>query len=292
MPDQIITTDALAWSVERPVLRYPGGKWRIADWVISHFPEHDIYVEPYGGAASVLMRKPPARAEVYNDLNGDIVNVFRILRDEEGAKRLCCSLELTPFVREEYDLSFEQTEDMAECARRTIVRSFMGYNVKSLLNGKKNGWRSRRLGSFWPASDWQNYPLQIRAFVERLHGVTVESRPAFEVLKRYDSPVTLHYVDPPYLPETRSANSRNLYKHELSKKDHIELAETLKSLEGMVILSGYDSRLYTLLYPGWRTEMKKNYVSSHGERTEVLYISPNTLKKVRQKDLWESGEIF
>jgi len=109
----------------RPVLRYHGGKWRLASWIISHFPPHRVYVEPFGGAASVLLRKPRSYAEVYNDMDGEIVNVFRVLRDPARARELERVLRLTPFAREEFELSYIRDEDPIEQARRTIVRAFI-----------------------------------------------------------------------------------------------------------------------------------------------------------------------
>jgi DNA adenine methylase len=288
MPDQI--TKINVSRPERPVLRYFGGKWRIADWIISHFPAHEVYVEPYGGTASVLMRKVPSKAEVYNDINGDVVNVFRVMRDEKAADRLRSLLELTPYAREEYDLSYaeikESTGDAVERARRTIVRSFMGHGAKGLLNGEHNGWRSRRIGSFFPASDWLNYPAQIRLFIERLRGVSIENRPALEVLGRYDSPETPHYVDPPYVLEARSLSARSIYAHEMSEADHIALAKVLKSLQGMVVLSGYDSPLYGILYPEWGVAKKNTRCDSNAERVELLYLSPSAVERRKQKSLW------
>src|SRR6266576_1049473 len=103
--------------VERPILRYHGGKFVLAPWIISHFPEHRVYVEPYGGAASVLLRKERSYAEVYNDLDSEIVNLFRVARD--NGKELIRVLALTPFAREEYQAAWEATDDPLEQARRT-----------------------------------------------------------------------------------------------------------------------------------------------------------------------------
>jgi DNA adenine methylase len=274
--------------MERPVLRYHGGKWRIAEWIISHFPDHYVYVEPYGGAASVLMRKPRSRHEVYGEINGDIVNVFRVLRDKRSAERLREALILTPFAREEYDMSYEtgEDDDDVERARKTIMRSLMGHGAKGLSNGRKSGWRSKRAYSTSLASDWASYPEQIRFFVERLRGVAIENRPALEVLKRYDTAETLHYVDPPYLLETRTANARDIYRYEMSDEDHAALSETLKSLKGMVVLSGYDSPLYRSLYADWEVETKNTMGDSGDTRMEFLFLSQSVSEKRTQKQLW------
>ncbi|TJV23013.1 MAG: DNA adenine methylase, partial [Mesorhizobium sp.] len=143
----------------RPVLRWHGGKWLLAPWIIEHFPAHRIYVEPFGGAASVLLRKPRAYAEVYNDLDGDVVNLFRVLQDPLGGGELMRRLELTPFARAEFELGWDATDDQVERARRLIIRAFMGFgsNAHSDMGRghKTTGFRanSSRSGTT-PAHDW------------------------------------------------------------------------------------------------------------------------------------------
>lgn len=124
----------------RPVLRYPGGKYKLAKWVISHFPGHEFYVEPYGGAASVLMAKPRVQGEIYNDLDGDVVNVFRVLRDPNQAQELERVLRLTPFAYEEYKNAYEPCDDPIERARRTIFRSFASIGSDG-VSRKNSGFR-------------------------------------------------------------------------------------------------------------------------------------------------------
>jgi len=115
----------------RPILRYHGGKWRLAPWIISHFPRHRFYVEPFGGVASVLLRKPRSFHEVYNDLDGNLVNLLSVLRDETTRNKLIEDLRLTPFAREEFVLARRDADDPIERARRTIVRSFMGGTIRT-----------------------------------------------------------------------------------------------------------------------------------------------------------------
>jgi len=155
----------------RPLLRWHGGKWRLAPWVIQHFPPHGIYVEPFGGAASVLLRKLRARAEVWNDLDGTLVNLFRVLRSERAGE-LIRALALTPFAREEYEDASEVAGDPVEEARRLVVRSFMGHGSDSSNRAVSSGFRksTTRHGSI-PAEDWANHPPALRAIVERLRGV-------------------------------------------------------------------------------------------------------------------------
>lgn len=156
----------------RPVLRYHGGKWILAPWIISHFPTHRVYTEAFGGAASVLMRKPRSYGEVYNDLDGEIVGLFRILRGERSGELLSL-LRLTPFSRVDFLESYEPSDDALEQARRTVVRSFMGFG-SGAASGNKTGFRanSNRSGTT-PAHDWANLPTSLAAVAERLQGVTL-----------------------------------------------------------------------------------------------------------------------
>jgi hypothetical protein len=149
----------------RPVLRYHGGKWRLAPWIISHFPAHRVYVEPFGGAASVLMRKPRAYAEVYNDLDGELVALFRVLRDETQAAALVRAVSLTPFAREEFAASYEPSGDPVEQARRTVIRAFMGFGSNAHVRATGFRANSNRSGTT-PARDWANYPDALVAIIE------------------------------------------------------------------------------------------------------------------------------
>lgn len=253
----------------RPVLRWHGGKWILAPWIISHFPDHRVYVEPFGGAASVLLRKPRSYAEVYNDLDNEVVNLFRVLRSDQS-ERLSELLRLTPFAAEEFFAAYETSECPVERARRTVVKAFMGFGSNGVH--KKTGFRSNsnRSGTT-PARDWVNYPDALRATVERLRGVVVMSRDAADVMLAHDGPDTLHYVDPPYMSATRDAGAD--YAHELSDCDHKRLLEVLMSLCGRVVLSGYPSKLYDQSLLGWRRVERKALADGARQRTEVLWMN-------------------
>lgn len=165
----------------RPILRWHGGKWRLAPWVISHFPPHSIYVEPFGGAGSVLIRKPRAHGEVYNDLDGEIVNVFRVLRDRESGEELIRLLTLTPWAREEFNGSYEPTDDPIERARRCVVRCSMGFGSSSRRKNRTGfrarAWRQNMTGP----GDFANLPPALFAVIDRLRGVCIEHRRALEL---------------------------------------------------------------------------------------------------------------
>lgn len=255
-------------------MRYHGGKWLLAPWIIEHMPAHKCYVEPFGGAASVLLRKARSHAEVYNDMDGEVVNVFRMARDR--GPELMRALTLTPFARAEFEESYEPTDCPLEWARRTIVRSFMGFgsNSVSAKNGM-TGFRaaSRRSGTV-PARDWMNYADAFDDLIERLRGVVIENRPAIEVMQAHDGDDTLHYVDPPYVHDTRG-DLRHGYRFELSDDDHRALAAALRGLAGRVILSGYPSPLYDELYGDWQRIERKALADGALARIEVLWLSPN-----------------
>lgn len=262
-------------NISRPVMRYPGGKYRLAPWVISHFPAHETYVELFGGAASVLMRKPRSIREVYNDLNGDVVNVFRVLRDPEQARELARLLELTPYAREEYNLAYEPCEVRVERARRAIYRSFAGHGSDAISRSHAGfrGHKNKESGTT-SANDWAGFPGELKIFAERLQGVVIEQREAVKLIPLFDRDDTLFYADPPYLKSTRSSRSVK-YICEMSDDDHRELAEILHRIKGMAIVSGYPSALYDELYAGWRCVMKSHRAQSAKPTTECLWLSPN-----------------
>jgi len=262
-------------NVERPILRYHGGKWKLAPWIISHFPEHRVYVEPYGGAASVLMQKRRSYAEIYNDLDGELVNLFRVVR-ERGAE-LTKALELTPFSREDYRQSFELCEDPLEQARRTTVRSFMGFGSNALCRNIQSGFRSNsnRRGTT-PAHDWANFPESLQAIISRLQAVVIENRDAMEVCLRHDGPETLYYCDPPYVHDTRSSkvHGHHGYNFEMTDEQHCEMAEVLRELKGTVIVSGYACHLYDEeLFADWHRVERAALADGALDRTEVLWMN-------------------
>ncbi|MEL7167656.1 MAG: DNA adenine methylase [Pseudomonadota bacterium] len=253
-------------------MRWHGGKWLLAPWIISHFPHHRVYVEPFGGAASVLLRKERSYAEIYNDLDDEVVNLFQVLRSER-ANELTELLRLTPFAADEFFTAYEVDADPVERARRTIVRAFMGFGSNGVH--RKTGFRSNnnRSGTT-PARDWVNYPEALGATVERLRGVVVLNRDAKDVMKAHDGPETLHYVDPPYMAETRDRGSD--YAHELTDQDHADLLEFLNTLNGRVVLSGYMSAPYENSLSDWRRVERKSLADGARERTEVLWMNFDT----------------
>jgi DNA adenine methylase len=257
-------------------MRYHGGKWKLAPWIIEHFPAHGVYVDPFGGAGSVLLRKPRSSGEVYNDLAGEVVNVFRVLRDPASSAKLAELLVLTPYARDEFQASYEPSPDPVEQARRTLVRAAMGIGTNAVGRRSRNGFRAKRAGGILPASEFANWPPYVPAFTARLRGVVIESRPALDVIHQYDAPDVLHYCDPPYLASLRTGGRARSYAHEMTDADHCELAAALHGVRGMAIVSGYASSLYADLYEaaGWRRVDRPVYADQAARRVESLWISP------------------
>lgn len=262
----------------RPLVRYFGGKWRLAPWIISHFPEHRVYVEPFGGGGSVLLRKPRSYAEIYNDMDGGITNLFQVARDR--GDELVRALWLTPFSRDEFMAAHvEPVGDPLEDARRMVVRSYMGFGADSVLKETAaSGFRanSNRSGST-PAHDWASYPDALRLVVSRLRGVVVENRDALRVMQSHDAPTTLHYADPPYVHDTRTRPGAHKYKHEMDGEQHAALLAGLKELKGMVAVSGYENPLYLEALAGWGCARIDSFADGALPRVECLWLSPSLI---------------
>ena len=273
-------------SIKRPVMRYFGGKFRVREWVLNHFPPHRVYTEVFGGAASVLLSKPKSHIEVYNDLDGQLVNLFRVIRDNgEELQRL---IEYTPYAREEYNKSGEDSTCDIERARRTLVKSWLSIGTDAIHRGK-SGFRmytnEAAMGTI-PLHQWTSYHEQITLFNERLQGVLIENDNAADILKRHDYPDALHYVDPPYVHNTRSSGG---YSFEMTDEQHEELADVLNSLDGMVVLSGYACDMYDRLYKGWRRVDKEVLADSRSKRVESLWLNPRTYENQSQQDLFSKA---
>lgn len=274
----------------RPVLRYYGGKWMLAPWIISRFPPHQIYIEPFGGAASVLLRKPRSYSEVYNDLDGHVVNLFRILQDKTAADELVRRLTLTPFSRAEFELSYSEPKDDIDRARFLAIRAFMGFGSNAHNTTYTTGFRANSTRSNTTAArDWANYPASLQAIVERFRGVVIESREAIDVMKGQDRPGCLHYVDPPYMPETRGIGNpyclKARYNYELTIDQHEELLWFLRGLKGMVVLSGYRTVLYDEVLGDWQRLEKNTFADGARARTECLWLNRAAVEASVQSSL-------
>lgn len=269
--------DIPAVEITSPAIRYHGAKFRLAPWIMRFFPRHQCYVEPFGGAAGVLLQKSRAYAEVYNDLDGEIVNFFSVLRDRGLRDRLVEALLLTPFARTEFDLAYTATEDPVEMARRTAVKAQMGFGSAGATKGR-TGFRvdtARAYGTAWDL--WSRYPEALAAVGERFTGVLIENRDALDVMAAHDAPTTLFYVDPPYVLSTRQMQGAGrYYRHEMDDKQHLGLLDQLDRLGGMVVLSGYDSPIYRDRLTDWRSYSTQSVIAAgrgSGKRIEVVWLN-------------------
>lgn len=258
-----------------PVLKYPGAKWSMADWIIEHMPRHHSYLEPYFGSGAVLFRKPVSNIETVNDLDGDVVNLFLIIR--ECPEKLSRLVAATPYSRSEYDNSYSQVKDPLESARRFLVRCCQGHGFRA--NGYKVGWKNDVQGRerAYALKSWYQLPVVIEKVSERLRMVQIESMPALDLIKRFKYPNVLIYADPPYVLSTRSGKQ---YKHEMTDTDHLELLEVIDQHPGPVLLSGYSCPLYDDRLKHWSRQTAKAFAEGGREREEVLWINPVAAEEV------------
>lgn len=271
--------------IKNSILKYPGSKWRIAPWIISHFPKHHSYLEPYAGSLAVLFNKPLSNIETVNDLNCDVVNFFRCIR--ENSEKLAKIVEATPYSRYEYDQMYyaEAPDCDFEKARQFLVKCWQGYGYR--VNQYKVGWKNDVQGreKAYAMRHWNELPERILLAAERLKQVQVECMPGVELIKRFKFPEVLIYTDPPYLLETRTAHVKAQYSHEmLDEQSHIELLEVLLQHPGPVIISGYESDLYKemLANKGWTKDVITSSDQSNKPRIEVIWMNYE-LKQIRME---------
>lgn len=251
----------------KAILKYPGAKWRLSDWIISHFPEHKVYCEPFFGSGAVFFKKKPSYLETINDVDGNIVNLFRVCREQPEA--LATAVNFTPFAREEFVDCYEMNvADPVERARRTIVRFHQSFGTS---NSTKNSWKNAQT-SRGPrcATMWNYLPDTIIECCERLKNAQIENIDALKLIERYNDEKTLIYCDPPYLQELRK---RNIYANEFTAEQHIELLNLLLCSKSKVIISGYDSEMYNELLKDWRTDEIVTTVQMGLHRTEKVWMN-------------------
>ena len=257
-----------------PVLKYPGSKWRMADWVVSHMPEHGTYLEPFFGSGAIFFNKKPSKVETINDINGSVVNLFMVIREQP--KELVRLIEWTPWSREEYYNSFETSNDPLENARRFLVRTWQG---RASDTSKKTGWRHERQGKQGRNAGkiWCDLDKRIAITALRLKEAQIENQDAIKLIERYAFPDILIYADPPYPLSTRC---EKLYTHEMTDSDHVELLEILDNHPGPVLLSGYACELYDSRLTHWTRKTAKAFAEGGREREEVLWINPAAVKTI------------
>ncbi|MCH5340086.1 MAG: DNA adenine methylase [Acetatifactor sp.] len=269
----------------KAIVKYPGSKWSLADWIIGFFPEHHSYLEPFFGSGAVLFNKPRSNIETVNDLDGNVVNLFECIRSDP--EKLAHYIYWTPYAREVYDQTYKETpRNKFEAAANFLIRLNMGYGFRT--NGEKVGWKNDIQGRerAYAAQDWVNYPKKIMQAAERLRGVQIENRPAVEVIKRFNYQNVLIYCDPPYMLGTRHGKQ---YQCEMDDKDHQELLETLLQHKGFVIISGYDTELYNTMLKGWNKYETVSYSQVCSKKKEIIWMNYEPHQK--QYDLFDFMEV-
>ena len=250
------------------LLNYPGSKWGMASKIISLMPPHRSYLEPFFGSGAVLFSKEPSAIETVNDIDGEIINFFRVLRNNPN--ELAQAISLTPYSRDIFDdAHINRGTDDLDRAYRFAIRSKMGHGFKTRA---KTGFKmdiSGRERSYCVQS-WNNLPETLREAAFRLKQVQIENRPALDLIHKFNYDNVLIYADPPYLMSTRREKQ---YRYEMTEQDHLDLLEALSQHKGPVILSGYPSEMYNRELRGWSVVTQKAYNQNSDQRMEVLWCN-------------------
>jgi len=260
-----------------------GGKFSHLDWLLPKLPSCLHYCEPFAGSGAVLLNRKPSPVETYNDIDGEVVNFFKVLREEKEA--LIEQIALTPFSREEFGSACELNPELSslERARRFYIRARQvrtGLAQTATIGRWANCKNTSRAGMSGVVSRWLGGVEQLEFIAERLLRVQIENRPAIDVIKLYDSEKTLFYCDPPYIHETRGDTKS--YGYEMNNSAHRELAKILNSVKGLVAISNYECGLMEELYPPkkWTKiySPEKIIHSTKDIRQEVLWVNYNINK--------------
>lgn len=266
----------------RQTLRYYGGKWKIADWVVSYLPIHEQYLETCFGSGGVFFNKVPSQVEVISDLSGNVVHFFKTLRDR--ADELVRAIVLTPYAESEYLASrtLASTDDI-ERARRFYACLELGRGGTGHHNG---GYRRdrKKTRNVSVTTEFQAVH-HIYMAAARLKNAQLDQADMFKQIARYDDPSTCVYIDPPYVYDTRGAG-KPIYEHEMSDSEHERMAELLHDSKSMFVLSGYPSKLYDRLFADWTCVTRKTRDVNANTQMECLWLSPNAVKAQRQPKMF------
>lgn len=254
----------------KSVLKYPGAKWRIASWVLSFFPPHHSYLEPFFGSGGVFFNKARSNIETINDLDGEVVNLFECVRRDP--ERLAQEVYWTPYSREVFENTYghDLPGDPYAKAMSFLVKCNQGHGFRTNENcvGWKNDVKGRERA--YAAKNWTELPDIILEVAERLRGVQIECRPAADLIARFNAPEVLIYCDPPYVLSTRRGRQ---YRYEMNDMDHLELLDVLKRHKGPVIISGYPSDMYDMELAGWHRETRTTTDQLSQIKQEVLWMN-------------------
>lgn len=251
------------------IMKYPGSKWSLADWIISFFPKHHSYLEPFFGSGAVLFNKPKSNIETINDLDNNVVNLFECIK--ENPEKLAAMIYMTPYAREVYEKAYgEIPKDRFEAALNFYIRLNMGHGFRT--SGERVGWKNDVHGRerSYASQDWCNLPKKIMQAAERLRSVQIENRPAVELIKRFNFENVLIYCDPPYMLKTRYGKQ---YRCEMNDKEHEELLKVLLQHRGTVLISGYDTELYQDMLCKWVHRENISYSQVCSRKREMLWMN-------------------
>lgn len=266
------------------ILNYPGSKWGSADRIINLFPKHKSYLELFAGSLAVFFNKPKDVLETINDLDGRLVNMYEVMRYKPT--ELIRAVNLTLYSREEYEKSFEVSENPVEDARRMLVRCWFAVGGKT--NSKVGFRRNISWNGPYNTYEWKDMPNRIQLAADRLKDAQIERKDAVQLLREMNDKDTLVYADPPYLPETRRSKH---YENEMTAEQHIDLLNALKEHSGPVVLSGYDSELYNRKLDDWYKVTFNTQVGITNNKkrvaTEVLWCN---YEPPGQETLFEAGD--
>ena len=268
-------------------LNWFGGKFYMAEDIAGIFPSHKVYVEIFGGSAQVLFRKSKSEIEVYNDIDGDLVSFFSILRNKEKFQELLKKLQLTPHSRKEFQScikSWKLEKDPIERARKWYVALMQSYSKTMGSEGWSYSKKISRRGMSQCTSQWLGkIDDDLPNAVERLREVQIENLDYKDLIEKYDNKDTLFYLDPPYSSPERTMSFE--YNFELTDEDHKEMTEILLKIKGKAVLSGYDNILYNKLENnGW----KKVLLGEYSKRS-----SSHAVKKgIGKKYLWINYDVY
>lgn len=266
---------------QRAPFAWYGGKAYYAEWLMKHFPEHRVFVEPFGGAGNMLIRKRPSDVEVYNDLDARLVNFFTVLRERPMFEELVRRASLTPYSRDVFEslAMSPEPEEPVERAWWFFVRCRQSIGGLGMSKLTRKSWsvslRTRRAMAE-PVSKYLSAIDGLEDLAARFSTVLIENSPAEELVAKHDAEDVFFYCDPPYVPATRHGSLAKTYGHEMTLEQHRSLLELLLGCKGRVMISGYEHELYEELLGGWRRETVKgkSHLSNSGEdRLEVAWMN-------------------
>ena len=250
------------------VLKYPGSKLRISDWIIRKFPKHHSYLEPFFGSGAVLFNKAPSAIETVNDLDNDVTNLFEVIRDASVELQRAVFI---PRMPAEYDNALNNADgEKIEKARKFLVRCWQGYGFRA--NAYKVGWKNDVQGreSAYAVRNWNRLPGVLDTVVDRLKMVQIENLEAKELIRRFNYPNVFIYADPPYMNSTRNGRC---YRFEMSDQDHQELLEILIRHKGPAMISGYDNPMYNEILKEWYKDSIETTAEKGSKRIETIWMN-------------------